>query len=70
MNIIYSIYYYKYHFTVDDTTLRDRVYSVDTWIPTLTDTNGRCVPVFGDTKLTAYSVRPCSLGKNPSYNDY
>jgi hypothetical protein len=34
---------------------------VDTWIPTLTDTNGRCVPVFGDTKLTAYSVRPCSF---------
>lgn len=34
---------------------------MDTWIPTLTDTNGRCVPVFGDTKLTAYSVRPCSF---------
>ncbi|CAC5374479.1 CERK [Mytilus coruscus] len=42
--------------------LRDRVYSIDTWIPTLTDISDQCHPVFGDSKITAHCVKECSFG--------
>ncbi|XP_063426950.1 ceramide kinase 1-like isoform X3 [Mytilus trossulus] len=42
--------------------IRDRVYSIDTWIPTLTDISDHCHPVFGDSKITAHCVKECSFG--------
>ncbi|CAG2190921.1 CERK [Mytilus edulis] len=42
--------------------IRDRVYSIDTWIPTLTDISDQCHPVFGDSKITAHCVKECSFG--------